>query len=78
MDEKSLKRKVNSSIATLVLNYDDIAGVNNTLQEDILSFGHVIDDVKIHLENITLKEVNEVIKKIDNKNMAITILNPEK
>ena len=77
MNEESLRRKVNSSIATLVLNYDDIAGVNNALQEDILSFGKVIDDVKLHLENITLKEVNEVIKKIDTKNMAITIMNPE-
>lgn len=77
MNEESLRRKVNSSIATLVLNYDDIAGVNNALQEDILSFGRVIDDVKLHLENITLKEVNEVIKKIDTKNMAITIMNPE-
>lgn len=78
MNEESLKRKVNSSIATLVLNYDDIMGVNNALQEEILSFGKVIDDVKLHLENITLKEVNEVIKKIDTKNMAITIMNPEK
>lgn len=78
MNEESLKRKVNSSIATLVLNYDDVVGVNNTLQEDILSFGKVIDDVKLHLENITLEEVKEVIKKIDTKNMAITILNPEK
>ena len=78
IDEASLKRKINSSIATLVLNYDDIVGVNNALQEDILSFNQVIDDVKIHLENITLDSVKEVIKKIDSQNMAITILNPEK
>ena len=78
MTEESLRRKTNSSIATLVLNYDDIMGVNNALQEEILSFGKVIDDVKLHLENITLKEVNEVIKQIDTKNMAITIMNPEK
>lgn len=78
MNEKSLKRKINSSIATLVLNYDDITGVNNMIQEDILSFEKVVDDVKIHLENLDLKTVNNVIKKIDCENMAITILKPEK
>ena len=78
MNEESLKRKINSSIATLVLNYDDIMGVNNMIQEEILAFGNVIDDVKLHLENITLKEVRDVIKKIDKQNMAITILNSDK
>jgi predicted Zn-dependent peptidase len=74
IDEASLKRKINSSIATLVLNYEDIVGVSNMIQEDVLSFGKVIDDVKVHLENINLKNVREVIKKIDTKNMAITVL----
>jgi len=78
MDEDSLRRKVNSSIATLVLNYDDISGVNNNIQEEILAYGKVIDDVKLHLENINLNDVFEVINKIDSKNMAITVLNPEK
>ncbi len=78
INEESLNRKINSSIATLVLNYDDIMGVNNSIQEDVLSFGKIIDDIKLHLENITLEEVEEVIKKIDTDNMAITILNPEK
>ncbi len=74
MTEDNLKRKINSSIATLVLNYDDIMNVNNLIQEDILSFNKIIDDVKNHLENITLDKVNEVIKKIDAKNIAITVL----
>lgn len=76
MTEENLKRKVNASIATLVLNYDDIMGVNNNLQEEILSFGTIIEDEKEHLENITLENVNKVIKKLDIKNMAITVLNP--
>lgn len=78
MTEENLKRKVNSSIATLVLKYDDIMSVNNNMQEEILSFGNIVDNVKEHLENITLEDVNKVIKKIDVKNMAITVLNPKK
>lgn len=76
MTEENLRRKVNASIATLVLKYDDIMSVNNTMQEEILTFKTVVDNEKEHLENITLENVNKVIKKIDVKNMAITILNP--
>lgn len=78
MTEENLKRKIHASIATLVLNYDDIMGVNNSIQEEILSFGNVVEDEKEHLEKITLEEVEKVMKKIDIKNMTITILNPEK
>ncbi len=77
MTEENLRRKVNASIATLVLKYDDIMSVNNTMQEEILTFKTVVDNEKEHLENITLENVNKVLKKIDVKNMAITILNPE-
>ncbi len=76
--EESLKRKVNASIANLVLNYDDIMGVNNLIQENILSFNEIVDNEMEHLENITIEKVMQVIKKIDTKNMAITILNPKK
>lgn len=78
MTEENLKRKVNASIATLVLKYDDIMSVNNTMQEEILTFGTIVDNEKTHIENITLEEVNKVIKKIDVKNTAITVLNTKK
>ncbi len=78
MTEENLKRKINSSIATLVLNYDDIMSVNNAMQEEFLAYGDIIDNVKTHLENITLEDCLQVMKKIDRKNMAITILNPKK
>lgn len=77
MTEEVMKRKINSSIASLVLNYDDIMNVNSLIQEDILSFDKIIDDVKVHLENINIEEINKVIKKIDKENMAITVLNKE-
>lgn len=77
MTEENLKRKINASIATLVLNYDDIMGVNNIIQEEVLSFDTVIDNVKEHLENITLEDVLKVIDKIDKENMAITVLKPK-
>ncbi len=78
MTEEDLTRKVNSSIASMVLMYDDIMNVNNTIQEEILTYKTIVDNLKEHLENITLEDINKVIKKIDVKNMAITVLNPKK
>lgn len=78
MTEKDLKRKVNSNIATLILNYENIVDVNNLIQEDILSFNKIIDNVKEHLEHINKKQVGKVMKNLDTKNIAVTILNPKK
>ncbi len=78
ISEENLQRKVNGSIATLVLNYDDIMGVNSNIQDEILSFGNIVENTKEQLEKITLEDVLKVIKKIDVKNMAITVLNPNK
>lgn len=77
MTEENLRRKINSAIATLVLNYDDIVNVFESIVEEILAFGNIIDNEKEHLESITLEEVEKVIKKLDIKNMAITIINKE-
>ncbi len=78
MTEENLRRKVNSNIATLVLMFDDIMNVNSTIQDEVLTYGNVVDNLKEHLENITLEEINKVIKKVDIKNMAVTVLNPKK
>lgn len=78
MIQENLKRKVNANIATLVLSYDDIMEVNNILQEEILAYGTVIDNVKEHLEQITLEEIKDVIERLERDNIAVTILNPKK
>lgn len=75
--EENLQRKRNASVASLVLKYDDIMSVNTTMQEEILTFNSVVNNEKEYLESITMDKVNKVIKKIDIKNMAITILNPQ-
>ena len=75
--EENFKRKVNSSIATLVLNYDDIQNVNEMMQEEIISFGDIIDDLKERIESITYDKVLQVMEKIDLKNMEVTILKPK-
>ena len=71
MDEDALKRKINSSIATLVLNYEDVENVNNMLQNYLIYYKKIIPNLKEIYESITLEEVQMVIKAITTKEMVV-------
>ena len=47
------------------------------MQEEIISFGDIIDDLKERIESITYDKVLQVMEKIDLKNMEVTILKPK-
>ena len=71
MDEDTLKRKVNSSIATLVTNFDSSEQVNTMIQNHLIYYDEVVPNVKEIYEAITMEEVKNVIKKINTKEMAV-------
>ena len=77
MNDKTLKRKLHSSLANMVLSYDDITEVNMSLQEQIMNYGEVLANQRELFESITLKEVKEVIHSISCKEMAVVVLKPE-
>jgi len=71
MDEIDLKRKVNSAISNMVINYEDVENVNNLLQSYIINYGEIIDNTKEIYESITLNDINNVISKINTKEKTI-------
>lgn len=71
MDEIDLKRKVNSAISNMVINYEDVENVNNLLQSYIINYGEIIDNTKEIYESITLKDINQAIEKINTKEKTI-------
>ena len=78
MNEEDLKRKINSSIATLVLNYEDVENVNNMIQNYLVYYHKLIPDLKEIYESISLVEVLEVIKAIDTKEMVVVTMKKQK
>lgn len=68
---EDLKRKVNSSIATLVTNYENSEQVNNLIQNYIIYYGELIPDLKEIYESITLEEVQDIISKINTKEITV-------
>lgn len=71
VDEEDLKRKVNSLIATLILNYEDVESVNNMIQNYIINYGEIIENIKDIYESITLDDVKNIIKSINTKEISI-------
>lgn len=77
IDEKTLTRKLHSAIANMVLSYDDITEVNMNLQEQIMNYGHILNDQKDVFSSITLEDVTKVLKEFSFKEMAIVVLKKE-
>ncbi len=71
INEEDLRRKINSSIATLVLNYEDVESVNNLIQNYIIYYGDIVPDLKDIYEDITIEEVRDVIKEINTKELVV-------
>lgn len=74
MTEKELKRKLHSLIANMVLSYDDMTDVNLSIQEQIMNYGHLIDNKKEVFESVSLSDMKNLIKDISLKEMAIVVL----
>lgn len=71
VDESDLKRKINSAIATMIVNYEDVENVNNLLQTYLITYGEIVNNTKEIYEAITIKEIEEVISKINTKEKTI-------
>ncbi len=71
IDEAEFKRKINSSIATLVLNYEDVENVNNMIQNYLVYYKKLVPDLKEIYESISFEEVKEVIDNFDTKEMVV-------
>lgn len=78
MNEEDLKRKIHSSIATLILNYEDVENVNNLIQNYLIYYKKIIPDLKAIYESITLDQVNDVIEAIDPKEMTVIKMKKQK
>ena len=71
------KRKINSAIASLILDYEDVENVSFKIQDEILNEGHIITNIKDILSNIELTDLEEFIKLIDINNMSINVFLPK-
>lgn len=76
IDEKTFQRIKNANVASLILEFEDVELVNSVIQNDILRYGKIIDNLKEIYENITYDDVVNFLNVLDIKNQSILVLNP--
>ena len=71
------KRKKNATIATLILDYEDVENVSYRIQDDVLNNGGIVTNLKEILEDETLEDLEELINLYDLDNLQISVFLPK-
>lgn len=77
VNEIDFKRKKNATIATLILDYEDVENVSYRIQDDVLNNGGIVTNLKEILEDETLDDLNELINLYDLDNLQISAFLPK-
>lgn len=77
VSDNDFKRKKNSAIATLILDYEDVEYVSYRIQNDVLNNGGIVTNLKELLEGVTLDNLKELIKLFDLGNLQVSVFLPK-
>ena len=61
----------------MILDYEDIEGVNSKIQSDIINNGKIITDLKARVSNLDKETLESVMKYINNDNVAVNVFLPK-
>ncbi len=77
ISKETLIRKKRAKLATLILGYDDIESVNYKLQDYIINYNQIIDNIKECHENVSIKKLEMFKEKLNFKNPSIHVMKPK-
>lgn len=77
ISELDFKRKKNATIATLILDYEDLENVSYRIQDDVLNNGGIVTNLKYILEDETIGDLKNIIDLLDFDNISINVFLPK-
>ena len=77
ISELDFKRKKNATIATLILDYEDLENVSYRIQDDVLNNGGIVTNLKEILEDETIDDLKSIIDLLDFDNISINVFLPK-
>ena len=77
LNEQDIIRKRNATIATLILDYEDVGVVSSIIEDSIIDLGYIVDNAKELLENHTKERLESLYKLIDIDNASISVFIPK-
>lgn len=78
LNKEDLKRRIRSSIASLINDFDDIEYVNTEIVDQLISFDKVYDDMYDIYNSLNMEIAKKVLKAINLKNSSVVMLVPFK
>ena len=80
ISKETLIRRRKSSIANMVLAYDNIELINNEIQDNIMTYDEIITDRYDMLKKLSINDLNDIIDDLDTSNMMVVrmVPNPDK
>ena len=73
-DEFEFERKKKVLISNEVFSYENIEMVNDMIVDNVIFDNTVYDDIMDLIKNLNMKEMLDIVKKIDFNNKSIVIL----
>lgn len=77
ISELDFKRKKNATIATLILDYEDLENVSYRIQDDVLNNEGIVTNLKEILEDETIDDLKNIINLLDFDNISINVFLPK-
>ena len=78
VNESDFLRKQHAELANLILLYDNVLSVNDSIINDIIYFDEILDNEKEIYENLSYDKICELVNLIDKSECSICVLNPKK
>lgn len=76
IDEKIIERKKKANIASIILSFDDVEGVNNSLVMDLIEYKSLNLDILDDIKNLDYTMFKEIKDNISLKESSILVINP--
>jgi predicted Zn-dependent peptidase len=76
LNEDDLKRRIKCNIASLINDFDDIEYVNSDIADSLVTHGDIADNMYEIYSNLSLREANDIITKLDLNNCSTVLLVP--
>lgn len=77
LNKHRLERRIKCNIAKMIYGFDEIEYINMFIQDNIISYGKIIDDYYEIIKSLKLDEAKEIMKYLKGDNWAVVVLNEE-
>ena len=75
--DEDISRKIKVATSNLIWLFDNIESINTSIQDDILNYGTVINDINVIYKSLSSETAEKIIEKLENNLLTISVVKPQ-